>query len=238
MNKKVIIIAAVAGLISFAGAFSVTFVLGKNDASEPNEPNNAQAQATKPPQINFAQNNVSLAALKEQQKKLKKELTEKQLKNLIEDVRAGMKQYQQKLHALEQREKRLQITQQQMKEQTKNLNNLKVDLVSTVAELKNERQKLEQSLIKIKQTEKSNLTTIAATYDKMEISSAAKIISNMSAAKTKNNQTSAIGNMDDAVKILFYMQERTRAELLAELANNNPELAATLCNKLKLIKAE
>ena len=40
---------------------------------------------------------------------------------------------------------------------------------------------------------------------------------------------------DDAVKILHYMTERTKAKLLAELATSEPVLAADLCQRLKQI---
>jgi len=41
--------------------------------------------------------------------------------------------------------------------------------------------------------------------------------------------------MEDAVKILYYMGERTKAKLLSEMVNSEPKLAAVLCEKLKRI---
>jgi flagellar motility protein MotE (MotC chaperone) len=41
--------------------------------------------------------------------------------------------------------------------------------------------------------------------------------------------------MDDAVKILHYMTERTKAKVLAELVTSEPKLAAVLCEKLKQV---
>jgi hypothetical protein len=43
------------------------------------------------------------------------------------------------------------------------------------------------------------------------------------------------GAIDDAVKILYYMTERTKAKLLAEIVTGEPKLAALLCQRLKLI---
>jgi flagellar motility protein MotE (MotC chaperone) len=43
------------------------------------------------------------------------------------------------------------------------------------------------------------------------------------------------GAIDDAVKILFYMTERTKAKLLAEMVTSEPKLAAILCQRLKRI---
>jgi len=42
-------------------------------------------------------------------------------------------------------------------------------------------------------------------------------------------------SFDDAVKILHYMTERTKAKLLAEVATSEPALAAALCKRLKHI---
>jgi hypothetical protein len=42
-------------------------------------------------------------------------------------------------------------------------------------------------------------------------------------------------SFDDAVKILHYMTERTKAKLLAELATSEPALAAAMCKRLKQI---
>jgi len=44
-----------------------------------------------------------------------------------------------------------------------------------------------------------------------------------------------IGSFDDAVKILHYMTERTKAKLLAEMASSEPALAAVLSQRLKQI---
>jgi flagellar motility protein MotE (MotC chaperone) len=71
---------------------------------------------------------------------------------------------------------------------------------------------------------------MAATYDKMNPASAGTILTNMSKAKT--------GSPNDAVKILHYMGDRTKANLLAELANSEPVLAAYFCQKLKQITEE
>jgi hypothetical protein len=43
------------------------------------------------------------------------------------------------------------------------------------------------------------------------------------------------GGFDEAVKILHYMTERTKAKLLAELATSEPKLAAAMSRRLKQI---
>jgi len=171
---------------------------------------------------------------------MKKAMTEQQLKNLVQEVREKMREYDNRLQALSVQEQRLQVAQNVLKEDIESLNNLRIELASTVASLKSERDKLLKSRLEITQTEKVNLVTIAATYDKMESTSASKILTSMcKAASTSEAQGSAPGrsvsSFDDAVKILHYMTERTKAKLLAELATSEPALAAVLSQRLKQI---
>ena len=84
--------------------------------------------------------------------------------------------------------------------------------------------------MEISKVEKTNLMAMAATYDKMDPASAGTILTNMS-----KTQASA---PNDAIKILHYMTDRTRANLLAELSNAEPELAAYFCQKLKQMVEE
>jgi len=85
--------------------------------------------------------------------------------------------------------------------------------------------------VEIAKSEKANLMSTAATYDKMAPASASKILVSLSKMQTASGGS----NLDDPTKILHYMGERTRAKLLAELATSEPKLAAILCQKLKQI---
>ncbi|MHC4571754.1 MAG: hypothetical protein ACYS0C_06730, partial [Planctomycetota bacterium] len=94
--------------------------------------------------------------------------------------------------------------------------------------------KLLKSRVEIAKSEKANLLSIAAAYDKMDSASAGKILTNMSQMQDGSGSTT----FDDAVKILHYMTERTKAKLLAELVTSEPKLAAVLCQRLKQIIEE
>ena len=169
-----------------------------------------------------------------------KAMTEQQLKNLTLDVRGKIQEYNNKLLILGVHERRLQLTQDMLKKDIENLNTLRIELASTIANLKAEREKLQKSRLEIDQTEKTNFVSIAATYDKMDVTGASKILTNLCAAQDPS-EIQAIesghtaGSFDDAVKILHYMTERTKAKLLAELATSEPDLAAALCKRLKQI---
>jgi flagellar motility protein MotE (MotC chaperone) len=166
---------------------------------------------------------------------VKKSMTEQQLKDLVYEVRQKMQEYDNKLRSLEAREQRLQIAQDTLKSDIETLNDLRTELASTVSTLKSERDKLTKTRVEIAQSEKANLVTIAAAYDKMDPTSASQIMINMVKGQT---QKAAGDDADDAVKILHFMTERTKAKVLAELVTAEPELAASLSQKLKHVAEE
>ena len=236
MSKKLIIIAASAGLVSFAGAF----VLGWFTAPEPSMPveeltqtgmANADIDSVMPePQASMSD------PIGEGMVSGRPSMAEKELKNLVFEVREKMQEYNEKLENLTQREQRLQITQDDLKNNIQILKNLRIELATIFADIKSERDKLLKSRLEIAQTERENLVLIAATYDKMDASSASKIVVSMC---TSQKQPGVIdvqsSGFDEAVKILYYMTERTKAKLLAELTTAEPKLAALLPQKLKSI---
>lgn len=239
MIKKILIMTAV-GLISFAGAFVVAWLTSPIPVADPNA---SQVPALAGNESETGPMNIqtsTLGLLDKTSDSMKKAMTEQQLKNLVQEVREKMREYDNRLQAIAVQEQRLQVAQNVLKEDIENLNNLRIELASTVASLKSERDKLLKSRLEITQTEKANLVTIAATYDKMDSSSASKILTSMckAASTTEKEESEAgksISSFDDAVKILHYMTERTKAKLLAELATSEPALAAVLSQRLKQI---
>ena len=231
MNKKLIIMIAVAGLVSFAGAFAFAWFTKTTPASRGDESSESTVARGKS-ELNLLQPEVAATGtVGTVGDKMKKAMTEKQLKSLIYDIQEKMQEYNDKLQNLQVREQRLQIAHSLIRNDIEELNNLRIELASTVASLKSERDKLHKSRVEIAQAEKANLISIAATYDKMNAASASKILTNMS--KTQYGKGS--NNLDDVVKILHYMTERTKAKLLAELVTSEPKLAAVLCRRLKQI---
>ena len=240
MSKKKIIITAAAGLLSFGGAFVFAWLTNPSPASQSDESKqsattgNETELALPKPQIG------AIGAVDAAPGPLKSSLTEQQLRNLIQDVRLKMRQYNNKLQVLGVREQRLQMAQDVLKQDIKNLSNLQTELASTTAILKSERDKLDKSKLEIDLAEKTNLVSIAASYDKMDSSSASTILTHMCGVTDPNQAqsnevSSRQGSFDDAVKILHYMTERTKAKLLAEIATSKPSLAAALSQRLKRI---
>ena len=238
MSKKIIIAAAVVvGLVGSVGMFM--FARLTQPAAEPSEVTAPLNQTPQMNQLTFADQQAELEIPQSQatapvtgtvgiaQSEMKKNMTEQQLKNLIYEVREKIQEYNTKLSDLQKREQRLQTVQNTLKEDIDKLNNLQTELASLVAALKSQQDKLLKTRVEIAGIEKNNLMSIAATYDKMEPEAAGKILAGMSQAQDDS--------ADDAVKILHYMGERTKAELLAVLADSEPKLAAYFCKKLKQI---
>jgi len=225
VNKKLLITAA-AGLVSFGGAFAFAFLT----KTTPADKHNVSDEST----VSSQGAEAALAQLEASGPvgdKMKRAMTEKQLKSLIYDIQGKIQEYNDKLQSLAVREQRLQIAQNLIKSDIEELNNLRVELASSVARLRSERDKLLKSRVEIAQAEKANLVSTAATYDKMPAASASEILVNLSKMQTGSGGN----NLDDAVKILHYMTERTRAKLLAELVTSEPKLAAALCRRLQQI---
>jgi flagellar motility protein MotE (MotC chaperone) len=234
VSKKLIIIASGAGLLAFAAAFAGAWLLSRSSPSPPAETATApkttsatqpEAEGAKPATADSGTNDETETT---------KGLTQKQLKSLVYEVREKINDYESKVKELDLREARLQMTQETLKKDIDELSRMKVELASMVANLKEQKNQLLETRAEIAKSEKANLTAIAATYDKMDPASAGKILINMCAKQMESGRIEG-GNIDDAVKILFYMTERTKAKLLAEMVTTEPKLAATLCQRLKRI---
>ena len=235
MKKKQIIILAAAGLVSFAGAFVFGWLSGPDTASTANIQNNGMAQVhqresvPKPPWLG-PEDPEAIDQVAESEKMA---MTRSQLKSLIHDIREKTLEYDTKIQSLELRKQRLELVQNDLKSDIEKLDKLREELSSLTAGLRAEQDKLLKTRVEINNNEKANLISIAATYDKMDSASAGKILSSICASGS--SQSLRLKNMDDAVKILYYMTERTKAKLLAEMVNSEPKLAAVLCQRLKRI---
>ena len=229
MSKKRIIITAAAGLISFAGTFTFSW-LSKGAAADLGDESNQVTSVSQvvEPQLPAPPGGVSGAV---SDGTVKKGMTERQLKTLVYGVREKVQDYNSKLQRLESREQRLEMAHNTIKKDIERLNELRVELASIVASVKEQQDKLEKSRVKITEAERVNLVSIATTYDKMDAASAGKILTNMSRMKYGNEGD----GLDDAVKILHYMADRTKAKLLAQLTVSEPDLAAVFCQQLKQI---
>ena len=105
MNKKMLIIIAAAGLISFGGTFFLGLKTQKvmpatQAVSQPTVDANAET-------LNLAEPSVRIPGMADDGGEKKVSLAEKQLKDLIYEVREKISEYDNKLKELELREKNL-----------------------------------------------------------------------------------------------------------------------------------
>jgi hypothetical protein len=231
--KKIIILAG-AGLLSFVGAFALTWFTRPDTAIQAATPEQTTPEQTSaeqnadstipPPPFGAGGGTMSNA------ERVAASLSQEQLKALIREVREKIEEYNIRLTNLKVREDRVKLAHDALRDDIKELETLRVELASGVAQLKKQRDELIKSRIRIRKDEEVNLATLAAAYDKMEPTSASQIIASMGKAQN--------GNSNDAVKILHYMQDRTKAELLAALATLEPDVAAYYCQKLKQVVVE
>ena len=225
MKKIQIIILVGAGVVSFAGTFAVTLLAKRSEPALPvsvvDEQTDADAGLAGPGGIRSPEKLPSGRA-----DVITKGMTEKQLQNLIYGIREKMKEYKSREKNLELQEERLRTARSSLQEDIDRLDNLRVQLTTTVATLKQQETSLQNKMVEIGAVEKSNVQSIAGRYDKMDISQASKIMVNM----VSHNQ------LDDAAKIIYYMSERTSGKLLGEIGNTNPEFAVILCEQLKRMR--
>jgi putative N-acetylmannosamine-6-phosphate epimerase len=236
VNKKVIIMAAAAALVSFAGMFVAGWLtrpkaaLGSDGPAQTATAGQANAPAQTPAAL-LASTPITAA----EDGTGTRTMTEQQLKELIFEVREKIQEYNRKLLSLEKEKERMQTAQLTLKKDIDTLNNLRVDLAASVAGLKSERDALLKARTEVEQVEKTNLMAIASAYDKMDAARAGDILKSMVQGQTASGMAAQNANADDAVKILHFMQERTKAKVLAEMATAEPALAAALCQRLKLV---
>jgi flagellar motility protein MotE (MotC chaperone) len=211
-NKTILVLGGL-GAASFAVSAAVSMFLGPKPA-----PPGAGQTPTTAPAGHLA------ASLPGGEGKLS--LREKELQDLIRELQGRLQECDARQTALDQREQRLAITQELLKKQIQDLEDLQVRLLGPLNTLKEEQAKLDRSRLVVSRQELANLKKTALIYEKMDPAQGGKILADM----CKNQQ------LDDAVKILHYMGERAAANVFAEMTDKT--LAAKLTTRLKEIQPE
>lgn len=226
MKKTQLIILALAGLFSFASTFTVNWVIKKKKAAVTvaQQAQEASSQrADSGTQGDFF-DSMSLAA--EATNPNDSGISERQLQHLIYDIRSKLKDHRDRQKALDTEAERIEISRLSMQEDIDRLNELQNKLNLTLAEIHQKETALKNTLTEIDALEKDNFQRLASTYEKMDATKAGLIMTTMAAS----NQ------LQDSVKILYYMNERMAGKLLAEIATKKPELASLICMQLKHVK--
>lgn len=228
MNRKILILTVLMGVVLFGASFGVSWFMTQKEQAGANENDETQtkAKADKQKKLAMPENGSP-----EEPAGFGRELSEKELERLILEARETIKSYKEKCSRLEKQEARLNTTKELIERDIQELDKLRFELSQTSVALKEQINRLEKMKVEINESKQDNLAALAATYDHMEAGSASNILSNMAKLPGKNKEQ----GINDAIKILYYMSDRTRAKLLEQLSENEPELAATFCNKLKFV---
>jgi hypothetical protein len=233
VNKKQIIIMAGIGLIFFALSFTVGLFtrspeeeVVKDGIVPGSEPVEVLGDNSDPAVTNNEDVAAASNAFQGKQANLNKSLTVKQLKDLIFEMRSRLTEFTQKEKLLTEKEGRINTTLEDLQKNIEDMEKLRVKLAAQVTSIKQQQMVLDQKLVKIEAVEMRNILKTASIYDKMKTAQASEIMINL----TKSNQ------LDFAVKIAYYMTERTSANLLAEITKKNAPLAATISDKLRWIE--
>jgi flagellar motility protein MotE (MotC chaperone) len=224
MNKKILIMAGV-GLISFGGTFGVTKMLkgpapaAATETVETESPAEgaAQMKEDKVPELKITEKPGEDMA---------RGMTEKQMQGLIFDVREKQKEYRSRDKQLAEQEERIRVAREGLQEDITRLTQLQAQLTLVYEKIRKQEALLQAKQLDISETEKANMQKLAQTYDKMDAAQAGKVLISMSA----NQQ------LPDAVKILYYMSERTSAKVIGEIASTKPEVASVLSQELKRVR--
>jgi flagellar motility protein MotE (MotC chaperone) len=213
MSAKKIMIFAGLAVVSFTATFVLTHLLSP-PPPPPKETLAHGQEATTQPQTHAPVEPVAVTP------------KEKELDELVVELRAKLAACARKEQQLDEWEKRIRIVQQDLAKQAEDLENLRVQLVAPLNSLREAKEELLATRQMVTKQEKENLKFLAARYDKMDSASSSKILTEMCA----NNQA------DDAVKLLFYMSDRPAAKLLSEMPDK--ALAARLSEMIKRLKEE
>jgi len=163
VNTKRIIMFAAAVVVSFGGTFAFVSLTSKAPESTQATEQSPQAAADQTlPDLHLVTPGPS-APLHPDARDAQTALTEKRLNDLIYEIQDKIRQYQEKARHQAVRQHRLQMAAEMLEKDAENLNKLRIELASAVAQLKQRQQTLEQTRVEINQAEKANLKSIATT---------------------------------------------------------------------------
>jgi len=210
---RIIILAAIA-VTSFAVSYFISPWLGGNSAA-PTQPSGGQVQNPAPETgadpVAAAAGRAPVAALKN-----------RELKTLITELRLKLDDCRTKEEELAEREKRTSIAAADLKKQAQELEKLRLELIPALQRYQETKKSLETNQIKVVAAEEKNIKLLAGRYDSMDPEGAAKILTNLWAGEKQ----------DLAVKILYYMQARSAAKVLAAISSSTEKDAAELAARL------
>lgn len=228
MKKYHIIIVVAVGVLSFTASFGFNWFKKQKAAAAaavpPEQKTSSVASGAAQPRGLPAYSFPGAGGAEAEQES--SGLSERQLQHLIYDLREKMRDYSLRERELDEESDRIELARQGLQGDIEQLNALREKLELTLTALKEKEDHLQNSLIEIEAVERANFQRLAATYERMDAAQAAKIMM----AMATNNQ------LQDVVKILYYMSDRNAGKLLGEIGSVRPDAAAALSLQLKRVQ--
>lgn len=150
---------------------------------------------------------------------------ERQLDDLIREVRAKLKELERRERRLNEREKRLATASDQLKSQIRRLSDLKVELATAIGPLRSARQDIRRYRVLITSQEVANIAAAAKMWEKMEPANAARLMIEM--WNTKQGQA--------ATKIFHMLSDKSKAAVMDEL-KSEPLAPEIIRQQLRVIR--
>ncbi|MBS3734252.1 MAG: hypothetical protein KGY99_04925 [Phycisphaerae bacterium] len=213
-RKRMILILAPLAVAAFAGSYFLAGMFGVGSAPPP--PESAKAPAVG--QLHTSEPSEGGGAADVPRAR------ERQLEQLIKDLKAKTAQRDRELKQLEQDRQRLALAQRDLDTLLRQFRELRTQITEAAGKLNVKCKQFEGRLVQIEAVERRNLRDMAGVYDRMDSTAAGKIITSWCQG----------GRIDDAVKLLHFMGDRQAANLLAAIADE--PLAAQLTERLKRIQ--
>lgn len=215
-----------AGVLIFGISLGIGWLMSENDDTDIDR--TAQQTKTEPDSNQTEPELVD--ASESTTDEFSRNISERELKRLLVETRDTLKEYKQKINNLEKKQTRINTIRKIVEKDLRELDELRSELTQASSEMKSKISRLEKLKVEIDESKRDNLVALASTYDTMDSSSASNILANMARLPGEDEKS-----INDAIKILYFMSDRTRGKLLEKLSENEPELAAVFCNKLKFI---
>ncbi|MBT3199245.1 MAG: hypothetical protein HN350_04955 [Phycisphaerales bacterium] len=215
-GKLKIIILAVIAIVSFGAAYVVTPLLVDKPAPTASGEDEQKDPADTPPSVPgvlISPESVQTATIAMKREELGTLITELRLK--LDDCRAREK-------GLAEREKRVKIAGDILTKQAQDLEKLRLGLIPVLQRYQEIKKDIESTQIQITAAEDKNIKLLAGRYDAMGSEGAAKILIDLWSGKQE----------DLAIKILYYMQARSSAKVLAAISLSDDESASALAARL------
>ena len=155
---------------------------------------------------------------------LPRSVRDEQIDSLARSLREQLGRVHDAEDELEKKREMIESIRQQIVRDTDELEKLHTRVVKAVTELNEKRAEFDEQVLLVTRLEEERLGQVAAIYDKMAPERASVVLESMYAGKQR----------EEAIKILFFMNERSAAKALGQI--QDPKVAAAMVQEFKRVR--